>query len=427
MAPVISIDELAQILSKDPSSRSDDELKLLEEFSCMIPSAKALIKGRLARQVLKQRTLEQEESLDSLENKASTLVQLIKQSKFTVIYTGAGISTSASIPDYRGPNGVWTQIKKTGTFSITKLHDLTTAEPTYTHMAIRELCERRLINHVVSQNCDGLHLRSGIPQSKLSEIHGNMYIEVCQNCEKLYHRQADITTKTSRFRHKTGRKCHRCKEPSNNLIDTIVLYGERSRSKLPMNWDKANKAAQRADLIMCIGSSLKTLRRYESLWPKRSARDKQNEPKLAIINLQYTSKDRKAVLKINGKCDTVMQLVMKKLNLDVPIYNWHDDPLNRLAIPFTPGERDNLKATPIFDLKLNPSCPSEAIVSKITNYVIPGWFGKSIGVTSKPGSCKRGRGHKGISRRTSIENQREKNNENKLDNKCPIEKGISKY
>lgn len=157
-------------------------------------------------------------------------------------------------------------------------------------MAIEELCRRKIIAHVVSQNCDGLHLRSGIPQTNLSEIHGNMYVEVCTNCNRLYYRLADVTEKTSRFHHKTGRKCHDCIEPNNNLIDTIVLYGERSKLNWPMNWQAATKVARKADLIICLGSSLKTLRRYEALWPKKAVRTFAQDTKLVIINLQYTSK-----------------------------------------------------------------------------------------------------------------------------------------
>lgn len=347
----ITTDELAALLEKDESLKDSNDLRILKEWSFLIPEATALIKRKSARKAARLRNMEHEEPLEDTKQKAHQLARMMLESKYTVIYTGAGISTSASIPDYRGPDGLWTQLKRVGRFSITRTCDLTNADPTITHMAIRELCRRRMVKHVVSQNCDGLHLRSGIPQRQLSDIHGNMYIEVCPTCEKQYFRQADVTDRTSRHRHKTGRHCHSCKEPNNNLIDTIVLYGERSRTNWPMNWEQAGKAAKKADLIICLGSSLKTLVKYHCLWPRtlRSYNSKAPETKLVVINLQGTSKDRIATLKINGKCDLVMQLVMQELNINIPTYNRLTDPLRTISIPFKPEERARLRRNLLFD------------------------------------------------------------------------------
>ena len=101
-----------------------------------------------------------ETSVD-LDRKARQLADLIRQSKHFIVFTGAGVSTSAGIPDFRGPEGAWT-LQAQGRQRTAATVDTLQAIPTATHMALVELQNRGLMTYLVSQNCDGLHRRSGI-------------------------------------------------------------------------------------------------------------------------------------------------------------------------------------------------------------------------------------------------------------------------
>lgn len=105
--------------------------------------------------------VEREEASAAIDRKAQVLADHIRKSKHLVAFTGAGVSTSAGIADFRGPEGAWTLMAQGREHDLRSV-DTLQAIPTPTHMALVELQNRGLLKYLISQNCDGLHRRSGI-------------------------------------------------------------------------------------------------------------------------------------------------------------------------------------------------------------------------------------------------------------------------
>ncbi|CAF1255068.1 unnamed protein product [Rotaria sordida] len=254
-----------------------------------------------------------------LDDKLDQLAQWIKESRHFIVFTGAGVSTSTGIPDFRsgmdtvlptGP-GAWELRDHNASRSkkAVVLNDMHKAIPSSTHMALVELQRRGILKCLISQNCDGLHLRSGINPKYLAELHGNMNLETCSTCGAKYLRDYDATI--GRLDHYTGRKCDK-PECGNHLKDSIINFGEN----LPSNeLDKAFSHAEKADLCLVLGSSL-TVTPAATI-PQRVA---QRNKKLVIGNLQRTPLYSMATVNIHAFSDTIMQGIMERL--DIPIPPW---------------------------------------------------------------------------------------------------------
>ncbi|PAA46110.1 hypothetical protein BOX15_Mlig002561g2, partial [Macrostomum lignano] len=260
---------------------------------------------------------ETHESQADWELKARQLVDLIRQpGARVVVHTGAGVSTSAGIPDFRGPNGVWTLEREGRTVEAgAKFEE---AQPTLTHAALVALETAGFVHYLVTQNVDGLHLRSGFPRNRLSILHGDMFVERCARCG--LHRARDQPVETVGQK-ATGRRCgapaRRGRKKSvkaggdagdsvdgicgGQMLDTVLDW----EHQLPqVDLRRAREHSSRATVNLTLGTSLQIVPAADL--PTMGG-------KLVIINLQPTKKDAQSYLRINARCDLVMALVCREL------------------------------------------------------------------------------------------------------------------
>eukprot|EP00746_Dinoflagellata_sp_MGD_P000879 gnl/MRDRNA2_/MRDRNA2_101633_c0_seq1.p1 gnl/MRDRNA2_/MRDRNA2_101633_c0~~gnl/MRDRNA2_/MRDRNA2_101633_c0_seq1.p1 ORF type:complete len:533 (+),score=90.98 gnl/MRDRNA2_/MRDRNA2_101633_c0_seq1:75-1601(+) len=245
---------------------------------------------------------------DVLVQKVDKLAAMVRESRHFVVFTGAGISTSAGIPDFRGPDGKWTRQAK-GKEPLVGVQTVK-AFPTPTHMALVDLHKRGVLKYVISQNCDGLHRRSGLPAAALSELHGNGNVEICEDCGRQYFRDIRCDrVKPKACDHFTGRFC-KCKPCNGRLLNSTIDFGQ-DLPKRPLN--KAREQSSTADLHLALGSSL-TVSPANQM-PMRTV---QSGGKFVICNLQRTPVTEKADFQIFAKTDVVMTMLMERLQYPIP-------------------------------------------------------------------------------------------------------------
>ena len=229
---------------------------------------------------------------DVFDEKIDILCEMLQSSKGCSVYTGAGISTACGIPDFRGPNGIWT-LQAQGKPLPKSEMTLELASPSLTHMAIAALVSRGLAKLVVSQNVDDLHRRSGLGSDVLAELHGNCFIEKCNRCKRVYRRDFEIPSAGFKF---TGRRCetYNCR---GRLQDFVLDWDDQLPEEDLLRAEAF--ARDETDVALCIGTSLRIAPACQiPLLTKKAG------GKLVIVNLQTTPKDRQADLKIS-ECPTL--------------------------------------------------------------------------------------------------------------------------
>jgi Sir2 family len=170
---------------KENRSFNDFAFTFGQKKKSMMTSSRYSTRLREANEVVDFGRCGDAEKIDSPASvgaKVAALAGLIKSARRVVVHTGAGISTAAGIPDFRGPDGDWTRLMR----RQPPLPCAVDAGPTQAHLALTELVRRGLVHHVVTQNVDGLHEKSGLPRDCLSEIHGSCFGHYCYECGTLY-------------------------------------------------------------------------------------------------------------------------------------------------------------------------------------------------------------------------------------------------
>ncbi|MFX1391617.1 MAG: Sir2 family NAD-dependent protein deacetylase [Promethearchaeota archaeon] len=242
-----------------------------------------------------------------LEDKIDLAAKWIAESKSLVVFTGAGISTGSGLPDYRGPDGVWTRRDKG--LPPPKSPPWDQVKPNTNHYTIIELMEMGKLNYLISQNVDGLHVKSGIPFDMISELHGNLYFMKCLSCNTKFLFEEvgwDKTIWGPGYRTLPVREgqpvCPKCK---GRLISSIVNFGD------PLPYDELQESIKRSensDVFFVIGSSL-----VVTPAANMPGLAKQMGARLILLNKGDTPYDHVADIRFDNLIEDVLPYIMEKV------------------------------------------------------------------------------------------------------------------
>lgn len=239
---------------------------------------------------------------------AEKIARLLLAAEYTVVLTGAGISTASGIPDFRSPGkGLWEKVNPSlfsawgfqkdpvGFYKIgMQIFDtVSKAKPNQAHIAVAKLESLGLIKAVVTQNIDGLHQAAG--SKKVLEIHGNIRGGHCIRCGIPFSME-DIIRKLQK---ELPPKC-KC---GGIIKPDVVLFGD----PLPQNtYNEVLKHIKKADLLLVLGSSLVVS--PANLFPKMVL---DHGGDLVIVNLERTHYDLVAAAVVRSRLEKFMPKVLK--------------------------------------------------------------------------------------------------------------------
>ena len=232
-------------------------------------------------------------------------IDVLRRARRILAYTGAGCSTESGIPDFRGPEGLWTKVDPDD-FTIDryrasrdvrvrswKMHQDGTLwgeraglQPNAAHLALTELLQRARLTGIVTQNVDGLHQASGAPDDSVAEVHGNVRKSLCLGCGARWN-TAEVLTWVD-----DGIEDPHCPHCGDLVKTTTVMFGEL----LPAaEMEKARTMADDADAVLVVGSTMGV---YPAALVPLSA--VKRGAQMVIVNLGPTEHDALATVRISA-------------------------------------------------------------------------------------------------------------------------------
>ena len=237
----------------------------------------------------------------------------INDAQRVVILTGAGISTESGIPDFRGPQGLWTRdpeaeklsdiryylaekrIRKKAWLARMEQAD-TNPQPNAGHLAIAQFERRGHLHALITQNIDGLHQTAGNSPERVIEVHGTVLRVSCLDCGWSGPMQETLD------RVRTGEDDPDCRECGGILKSATISFGQ---NLVPEVIDRAMRAASETDCLISVGTSLQVYPIAGAVPAAKSA-----GARLIIVNAQPTPFDGIADAVLREKIGTVLPSVL---------------------------------------------------------------------------------------------------------------------
>jgi NAD-dependent deacetylase len=260
----------------------------------------ASLEGRLARMIYGE---------GQADHAVADVRPWIDEAERIVVLTGAGISTDSGIPDFRGPQGVWTKNPEAERMATLEnfmtdpemrrrswrnrvVSSGTELKPNAGHFALVELERRGKLDTLITQNVDGLHQDAGTSRERMVEIHGTMREVICMSCGE----RGPIESALERVR--AGEEDLACRKCGGILKSATISFGQ---SLVHEDLLRAERSAETCELLLAIGSTL-------SVFPIAGVVPiaKQAGARIVILNAEPTEMDQIADAVIRGSIGGIL-------------------------------------------------------------------------------------------------------------------------